>query len=121
MTDVGELNEYGNELYLELDKNIHLKDTRRGFIKACEWGYPCHINEDNIGVLAINYKQAWSIIPEDFVNLSYKYHLDFKIYAFELGMEFNIDMEVINGKIEKFKEIAFDSYDWECINPLLGG
>ena len=46
---------------------------------------------------------------------------DIKIYAFEAGMEFNQDIEIIKGKIIKDKEIKFENYQWECIEPNIGG
>lgn len=49
------------------------------------------------------------------------YDIDIKIYAFEAGMEFNQDIEIIKGKIIKDDEIKFENYQWECIEPNLGG
>ena len=44
-----------------------------------------------------------------------------RIYAFEQGMEFNLEIEIINGKITKEAYIAFQDYKWECICPDMGG
>lgn len=64
---------------------------------------------------------AWSIDVEGLVNLSERYQLDFKIYAFESEAKFNLDIEIHKGKIIKNKEVTFTDYSWECINPILGG
>lgn len=55
------------------------------------------------------------------VNISKKYNVDLKIYAFEKGMEFNRDIEIHKGRIIKDNKIEFKDYEWECINPLIGG
>lgn len=53
---------------------------------------------------------------------SYKFNeLDLKIYAFERGMEFNLDIEVSKGKVIKSEVVKFDNYMWDCIDPLSGG
>lgn len=44
-----------------------------------------------------------------------------KIYGFEKGMQFNRNVEIINGEILKDEEINFDDYKWECICPNIGG
>ena len=44
-----------------------------------------------------------------------------KIYGFEKGMQFNRDVEIVDGEILKDEEINFDDYNWECICPNMGG
>lgn len=55
------------------------------------------------------------------LKISKKYNIDLKIYAFERGMEFNLDIEVSKGKVIKSEVIKFDNYMWDCIDPLSGG
>lgn len=71
----------------------------------------------NLGLL----QSAWGTDTQALTNLSAQYNLDFKIYAYEKGMEFNIDFEVHKGKVIKNDEIKFDDYKWECTNPSIGG
>ena len=71
----------------------------------------------NLGEL----KSAWGIDVELLTTLSFKYQIDIKIYAYECGMEFNVDFEVHKGEIIKCKEIKFEDYQWECTNSNLGG
>ncbi len=71
----------------------------------------------NLGELST----AWEIDTQALIKLSEQYNLDFKIYAYERGMEFNIDFEVHKGKVIKNNEIRFDDYVWECTNPEIGG
>ena len=66
-------------------------------------------------------KQAWSIDAQFLAEMSVKYNVDFKIYAFECGEQYNQDIEIIDGEIVKNKLIYFKDYDWECINNMIGG
>ncbi|AJA41398.1 hypothetical protein AXJ14_gp078 [Geobacillus virus E3] len=96
--------------------HFHVKGSRRNFIESniIEWYFDDHI-------LMLDLSGAWTIDVETLTDLSKEYQLDFKIYAFERGMEFNIDFEVHKGEIIKCEEITFNDYDWECINPTMGG
>lgn len=71
----------------------------------------------NLGKL----QTAWGTDTKALTVLSKQYNLDFKIYAYERGMEFNIDFEVHKGEVIKNNEIKFDDYTWECTNPEIGG
>lgn len=68
-----------------------------------------------------DFKSAWDINTDHLRIISRLYDIDFKIYAFEGGMQFNKDIEIIKGKIIKDEEIRFNNYIWECIDPELGG
>lgn len=114
--------------YIELrgpDKTFafYVEDTRRNFVrtKIIEW-YELNLPKDQKQILLLeDYEGAWSIEADALVELSKKYNLDFKIYAFEGAMEFNQDIEIINGEIVKNDFIKFDDYSWECTNPRKGG
>ncbi len=67
------------------------------------------------------YRSAWGLEINRLVELSAQYGIDIKIYAYECGMEFNVDFEVHKGEIIKMDEITFDDYEWECPNARLGG
>jgi hypothetical protein len=104
-------------LTIKTDANhFHVKGSRRNFIESSviEWWF-----DDRI--LMLNLSGAWTIDVNALAELSQEYQLDFKIYAFEKGMEFNIDFEVHKGKVVKYEEITFDDYQWECIDPTIGG
>lgn len=96
---------------------FYIKGTRRNFIesKDIEWEF------DREVLIIEDFKAAWGIEAETLANISKEYELDFRIYAFEKGMEFNQELEIHKGKIIKNIEITFDDYDWECISPRLGG
>lgn len=95
--------------------------------RSCFESYICiDLDDDNDDETIITanlgeLKSAWGVDTESLTNISKQYNLDFKIYAYEKGMEFNIDFEVHSGKVIKYDEIGFDDYVWECTNPSVGG
>lgn len=102
--------------------SFYIKDTRRSFIEKEE--IHTYINDwedDEERVIVLEYKSAWGIDVVGLVNLSKEFNIDFKILGFELGMEFNQDVEIIKGEVIKNEEITFDDYEWECIRPHIGG
>ena len=111
-----ELDECG---YIKLSKRNYIKGTRRGFVYVDDelW-----INDEaGKPVVCVNAKFAWGISAEELLETCKKYKVDMKIYAFECGMCFNQDIEIVDGEIVRDEEIEFDDYEWECINPTLGG
>lgn len=116
--------EMNDELFIKnLGKisTIYIKETRRHFLKP-DFAY---IDTYNIGkkesIIVMHFKAAWGIATESLAEISKKYNIDFKIYAFEMGSEFNQDIEIVKGNIIKNEEITFDDYVWECIDPTMGG
>lgn len=102
-----------------IPKWSHMKNTFRGF---CTDGDSIFLDDDT-KVISFQYAQAWYVVAEELAKLCKKYHVDMRIYAFEKGMCFNQDIEIINGKITKDDKIKFNGadYDWECICPNIGG
>ncbi|GED35010.1 hypothetical protein P9G84_31875 [Brevibacillus centrosporus] len=94
---------------------LHINGTRRCFVErtVIEWWYD--------QILVLDVECAWAVDVEGLAKVSEKYNLDFKIYAFEKGMEFNQDIEIHRGKVIKDDEIQFHDYEWECIDPRIGG
>lgn len=120
---------FGNEKEpLNLDKynnvssndSCYIEGTCRGFVEDLDLYFDDEETE-NIICKAIESKFAWGIEAEQFVETSKKYGVDFKIYAFERGMEFNQDIEIVAGEIVKDEVIKFNDYTWECICPNIGG
>ncbi len=103
-----------------------IKNTHRNFIERTREYSSIYLSlrkySDDTFVCAIDgFKSAWGIDAKDLAIISKEYGIDFKIYAFEMGMEFNQDIEIVAGEIVKDEEIKFDNYAWDCINPLIGG
>lgn len=101
--------------------SLYIKETSRHFLKP-DFEYISTYNiEKKEPIVVIGFKAAWGIEVKTLSEISEKYNIDFKIYAFEMGMQFNQDIEIIKGKIIKNEEITFDDYAWECIDPIMGG
>lgn len=101
---------------------LYIKGTRRHFIDLIENEIYIHNTDEKEAVICLeNFKAAWGIDTEALRVISKRYSIDFKIYAFESGMEFNQDIEIIKGKFVKDEEIKFKDYVWECIEPNIGG
>ena len=83
--------------------------------------YSCCKSVNGKDVLVVGFEAAWLIDAEYFAEMSKKHDIDFKIYAFEQGKEFNQNLEVVKGEIIKDEVIEFDDYVWECIDPTIGG
>ena len=101
-------------------RQCYIKGTRRGFVDRCY----CELadyKKDDIVILFIDARFAWGISADELLEICKKYSVDMKIYAFERGMEYNQDIEIVNGEIIKDDEIHFEDYNWECIDPEIGG
>lgn len=99
---------------------LHLKDTRRFFVESERISF--YHFEDEVCYLTLEVKQAWSIDIQDIlVEHSKNYHVDFNIYASESGMQFEQYITVINGKLVKNEEREYTDFQFEAINPELGG
>lgn len=111
------LNEY-DDIYSE--ETCWIENTRRGFVEGVEVYLSDH-EDDEILVAVFDSKFAWGISASELLETCIKYHVDMKIHAFEMGMEFNQVIEIIDGKIVKDEELHFKDYQWDCIFPKLGG
>ena len=101
---------------------LYIKGTRRNFIEKVENEIFIYNYDEEESIICLeNFKAAWGIDAEALRTISKKYNIDIKIFAFECGMEFNQNIEIIKGKIIKDEEIKFKNYIWECIEPTLGG
>lgn len=113
------LNKWGD---IESDETCWIENTRRGFVdKPCVYLPDCEDGE--IMIIALDARFAWGITATELQKTCIKYNVDMKIYAFERGMEFNQDIEIVDGQIIKDEEISFEGkdYTWECICPNMGG
>ena len=106
-----------NKSYSEF---LHLKNTRRFFVESEEISF--YYFEDGVCYLTLEFKQAWGIdVQELLVEHSKNYHIDFNIYASESGMEFEQYITVIDGELVKDEEKEYNDFQFEAINPSLGG
>lgn len=112
--------EYRFEHKNSFKEYLRLKNARRFFVESEEISF--YYFEDKICHLTLEIKQAWAIdIHELLVEHSKKYHVDFNIYASERGMEFEQYITVVNGELVKNEERTYIDFQFEAINPELGG
>lgn len=104
-------------------KKIKLKNTRRFFIKSEELSfYYDEEDEDTICYMTLWIEQAWAIIVQQLlVEHSQKYSLDFNLYASESSMEFEQYLTIIDGRLVRYEERTYNDFNFEAINPSLGG
>ena len=116
------LDEQEDYLQIKEDNTLHIKNTRRAFVYD-KYGeiFLYKIKKKDICVICLDFKQAWDIDTEPLAEISVKFNVDFKIFAFESGMQFNRDIEIIQGEIIKDEVIEYEDYIWDCINPHIGG
>lgn len=106
--------------YLETKHHCHIENTHRGFV--CEDQYiELYKKDEETQVICLDSEFAWGIDAKQLLKTCKKYNVDMKIHAFERGMEFNQEIEIVNGQIIKDNKIKFDDYEWECICPNIGG
>lgn len=101
---------------------LYLKNTRRFFVESEGILFYHDGNDDDIGNITLDIKQAWNIdIQKLLVEHSKKYSVDFNIFASEKGMEFEQYITVVGGKLLRNEEKEYDDFLFEAINPDLGG
>lgn len=110
-----------NSIYMDCaGETLYFKGTRRHF---CETDY-IEMDVDNpeeVTVLVVPLKAAWSIIAENLQRLCKEFNVDMKIQGFEKGMQFSQLIEIVNGEIIEDKEIKYDDWYWDCPCPDTGG
>lgn len=103
---------------------LYLKGSHRHFIDLNYDSIYCELEvTDKNGrcYTSCMLKAAWGIDAGTLLDACKQYGLDMKILGFERGMEFNQNIEIVDGKIVRDEEIKYDDYFWECPCPDLGG
>ena len=78
--------------------------------------------KDAICHITLWIEQAWAVIVQPLlVEHSQKYSLDFNLYASENGMKFEQYITVIDGRLVRYEEKIYNDFNFEAINPSLGG
>ena len=120
------INKYGDvfiPLSIKDDRDwIWFKDSKRMFpTKDIEW-HLWNDDTDEEYVVELDVKQAWDIDTDYLLTLARTYNLDIKITAFELGMRFTREVEIVDNKVIRDKKTEYgDEYDWEVYDSRLGG
>lgn len=115
---------YGKWASIQLlyDEWAHVNDTRRAFVfDNSTIDNEIYPNKDEKQIVMCKVAQAWSFDPEDWMTVSEKYHVDFRLWGLECGMQFGQEIEIIDGKLTLNSTFGYDDWDWECPFPWLGG
>lgn len=112
-------NEFDEYLLNAGNETLHIKDTRRCFLENIEWYLSD--NEEDIMTQCIDVKQAWRLEVEQFIAISRKYHVDFKIKGYECGGQFSQEFEILDGFLTKYEEKEYEDWYWDVDDPRLGG
>ena len=111
-----------DEYIIKKTKNqeFYLKNSRRFFFEDDEIVF--YDYGEDYTYINLEIQQAWAIdVNELLISHSKKYNLDFNIYASERGMEFEQYITIVGGKIIRDEAIEYDDFEFEAINPSLGG
>ena len=79
------------------------------------------LKSEALAFVMIPIKQAWGFSPDDWLEVAGKYGIDLHLFGWECGMEFDDEIEIIDGKITKAQSISVGDWLWNSINPFLGG
>ena len=113
--EVAETPEYAD---ITLHRMAHLKDTSRGFV---EDAYFLLQKKAGKQIIFLEAKFAWDIKTEELQWLSREYGVDLKITAFERGMQFERNIEIVQGFISLDSVKEYQDYEWMCPCPTMGG
>lgn len=102
-----------------VEKTAYIKGIHRNFVEPND--IIVYKRKDGNACIAVEFKAAWDVESEPYIELSKAYNVDIKIQAFERGMEFSRYILIENGNLKEDKETAYDDYVWECVMPNLGG
>lgn len=99
---------------------LYIKGTRRAF---CEPDYIEVSSDEPNGktILTMPFKQAWTILSDNLLEVCKEFNIDMKIQGFERGMRFSQIVEIVNGEIVQDEEIKYDDWEWDCPCPDMGG
>lgn len=98
---------------------IYIVGTRRAFIAKDSDEF--YLDNGKSSIVEFDFKQGWAVIPENFIELSRTYDIDFHIFTFEMGYEFTQEVEIVYGKLTKDIALKYDNYEWEVSFSKLGG
>lgn len=100
---------------------LWIKNSKRNFIDYLDTDIRICKKSDNKHYTVLIIRGAWDIDVQTLLKISKEFDLEFKTYCFECGGEFNRDIEISHGYLVKNQTIEFEDYDWECIDPTIGG
>ena len=107
------------EMRLDTIEDAYIEGTKRNFVEKGVYGDS--YREDEKPILVVSMKAAWNVDETPYIEMSKKYNVDFRVYGYEMGLEFNREIEIVEGRLVTNRRIKFKDYKWECPDPTLGG
>lgn len=116
-------------VYFEMNvpDDLYLRDSHRAFVDGGQYLFGYNIGNrtgaiDDIMIVPMDFRQAWSISVEDLQAVSKMYHVDLRIQGFERGMQFSQIVEVHDGEIIEDTCLTYNGgWEWYCPCPRMGG
>lgn len=104
---------------------IYIEDTKRAFVLDDFYVYDIHKLENGMAIMALPFKQAWTIQQHDWEDIAAKYNLEIKIWAVESGMGFWCTFHVLSDGViidNNFHQTdKYEDFIWNCPFPWMGG
>ena len=104
---------------------IYIEGTKRAFVDDSFCSYTILKDSSGKAIMAIPFRQAWTIRQQDWMDIAKKYHLEIKIYAIESGAGFYCSFHVLSdGAILENNFCQTEKYEdfvWNCPFPWMGG
>ena len=98
---------------------FYINGTRRAFTQNNKLSF--WLDDDYLVIEINDFNQAWTVVPNNYQEISSKFDVDIKIFTFECGMEFTQEIEISKGEIIKDVCQEYDDYQWEVPFSNLGG
>ena len=104
---------------------FHIDNTARAFIKKEDLtsSYLTEFDETDEYITELSFKQAWDINPDEYQNIANKYGLDIHIFAYESGLGFTREVEIIHHELTKniTNNYEYQDYQWNVPFTNIGG
>lgn len=101
------------------DDYFQINSARRAFVSGKD--IEIWLDDDFMIIELEGFKQAWAAQADNYTDISSRFDVDIKIFAFESGMEFTQEIEISKGEIIKGACYEYDDYNWEVPFSNLGG
>lgn len=98
---------------------FRINGARRAFVSGKD--IEIWLDDDFMIIELEGFKQAWAAQADNYTDISSRFDVDIKIFAFELGMEFTQEIEISKGEIIKDACYEYNDYRWEVPFSNLGG
>lgn len=111
----------------------YISPTHRNFINLNFNGKPNFASagifrkdDDSLAIVVFDdFRAAWAVEPDPYVEMSKKYGIDIAIFTWEHGIGFSQKIVIVNGKLKIFEEKSYgnlyEEWMWNSEMPYLGG